>query len=93
MATAPIQPQGPSLPSLSKPAPPAAGREAAPRPASMPGAKGPALSRASRPGDSLEIQLARIFARHAMQAQRPKAEEAPALSSRQTRGVNLDILA
>lgn len=93
MATTPIQPQG--FPSPSKAAPAATGREAAPRPASAARPHGTAPSRPARPAESLELQLARIFARRAMQqhTQPSKAVETPALASGKIRGGNLDILA
>ncbi|OGL58995.1 MAG: hypothetical protein A3J27_08150 [Candidatus Tectomicrobia bacterium RIFCSPLOWO2_12_FULL_69_37] len=93
MATTPIPPQG--FTPLSKTAPPATGREAAPRTAAVPRPHGAAPSLPARPAETLELQLARIFARHAMQQQahQPKAVETPALASGKIRGGNLDILA
>lgn len=87
MATSPIGPHG--FPSVAQ-STPTIGREMVPRAAPFHGA----AARPSRPAESLEIQLARIFARHAMQAQRASqaAETSVAISGR-TRGENLDIFA
>lgn len=85
MATSPIRPQ--FVPSPSAPAPAAKpAREALARPASV---QAPAVA---RPVESLEVQLARIFARHAMQArQAAQPGESPKAASGRTRGANLDI--
>ena len=93
MATTPIPPQG--FTPLSKTAPPVTGREGMPRAVSVPKTHGAAPARVPRPAETLELQLARIFARHAMQQQahQPKAVETPALASGKIRGGNLDILA
>lgn len=93
MATNPIQPQG--FTPLPQTVPPAGGREAMPRAASVARTHGAAPARVPRPAEPIEVQLARIFARHAIQqqAQQAKVAEAPAPASGKIRGGRLDILA